>query len=223
MPDSEPTLSCLARIQAILTEARHRALQSVNAAMLAAYWHVGREIVEEEQRGEARAGYGERLIRDLSAQLTREFGKGYSISNLKLIRQFYVTYRNRSPSIGYTVSSQLQTGSPSREISPAIAPIPLQNEQFFRSELSWSHYRILMRVDRPEARSFYEVECSKARWSVRELERQIGSLLYERLALSRNTIRRKCSRWQKRAMRSKGPRTWSRTVRAGVYRPAGGG
>src|SRR5260370_34368948 len=85
------------RTQEILDQARHGGLQGVNAAMLAAYWHVGREIVEEEQRGRERAGYGERLVRELSAQLTAQFGKGFSVSNLKLIRQFYLTYRDRLP------------------------------------------------------------------------------------------------------------------------------
>jgi hypothetical protein len=109
MADNVPAASCLIRIQEILTQARHSALQAVNAAMLAAYWHVGREIVEEEQRGQARAGYDERLIKELSKHLTAQFGKGFSISNLKLIRQFYITYQNRSPQIGYTVSSQFES------------------------------------------------------------------------------------------------------------------
>src|SRR5437660_12519336 len=95
--------SCLNRIQAILVQARHGALQAVNAAMLAAYWHVGREIVEEEQRGKERAGYGERLIQELSEQLTADFGRGFSVPNLQLIRQFYLTYRDRSPEIRYSV------------------------------------------------------------------------------------------------------------------------
>jgi predicted nuclease of restriction endonuclease-like (RecB) superfamily len=191
MEDNFPAASCLIRIQEILTQARHGALQAVNAAMLAAYWHVGREIVEAEQRGRERAGYGERLIKELSKHLTAQFGKGFSISNLKLIRQFYLTFQDRSPQIGYTVSSQLG----SVVLAPAALAAEANQEtnsgrsesgRLLRPELSWSHYRVLMRVDKPEARSFYEVECSKARWSVRELERQVGSLLYERLALSRD-------------------------------------
>jgi DUF1016 N-terminal domain len=77
MPGDLPASSCLARIQEILSQARHRALQAVNTAMLAAYWHVGREIVEEEQRGMERAGYGDRLIRELSRHLTAQFGQGF--------------------------------------------------------------------------------------------------------------------------------------------------
>lgn len=141
--------------------------------MLAAYWHIGREIVSEEQSGAERAGYGERLIAELSQRLTAEFGRGFSVANLWLIRQFYLAYRERSPGILDTVSRESGTETLSANVS-------------FQPGLSWSHYRVLMRVNRIEARSFYEVECSKARWSVRELERQVASLLYERLASSRD-------------------------------------
>ena len=164
MTDIERTnAACLDRVREILRDARSRALQSVNAAMIAAYWHIGREIVEEEQRGEDRAAYGSRLIEQLSARLTEEFGRGFSAPNLRFIRQFFLTYSDREP-IRYSPSSE----------SP------------FLSHLSWSHYRILMRVADPRARSFYEAECDKARWSVRELERQVASLLFERLARSRD-------------------------------------
>jgi hypothetical protein len=155
--------ACVERIREILKDARSRALQSVNVAMIAAYWHIGREIVEEEQLGADRAVYGARLIGQLSARLMEDFGRGFSVPNLKLIRQFYVAFSDRRP-IGYTPSSQ----------SP------------FLPHLSWSHYRILMRIAAANTRSFYEVECDKARWSVRELERQIASLLFERLARSRD-------------------------------------
>jgi predicted nuclease of restriction endonuclease-like (RecB) superfamily len=194
MANDFPTASCLARIQEILAQARHHALQTVNAAMLAAYWQVGREIVEEEQRGRERAGYGERLIQALSEQLTADFGRGFSVANLSLIRQFYLTYRDRSPGILYTVSRESSSpelpagtaGSLAGATGPTEVTLPTLPERSFQPGLSWSHYRILMRVERPDARSFYEVGCSKARWSVRELERQIASLLYERLALSRD-------------------------------------
>jgi predicted nuclease of restriction endonuclease-like (RecB) superfamily len=171
MRDLEKTAGgCLARIRALLAEARAKALQSVNAAMVAAYWHIGREIVEEEQRGGRRAGYGERLIFHLSAQLSGEFGQGFSTRNLEFIRQFFQAFADRHPTIPYTACTE-----------SASAP-----EGAFLPELSWSHYRVLMREGRLEVRSFYEVECAKARWSVRELERQMGSFLYERLARSRD-------------------------------------
>lgn len=186
--------ACFARIRAILVSARHSALQAVNSTMLNAYWHAGREIVEEEQLGQKRAAYGKQLLQALSVRLTAEFGPGFSAENLKQIRRFYLVYPDRCPPIGYTPRTQslplVQPPKPEREMggsppgqSEAIQP-PAGGA--FRPELSWSHYRVLMRVSRPEARSFYEVECAKGRWAVRQLERQIGSMLYERLARSRD-------------------------------------
>jgi predicted nuclease of restriction endonuclease-like (RecB) superfamily len=141
------------RIRAFLTEARDRAYQAINAAMVRAYWEIGRAIVEEEQHGAERADYGKQLLVDLSKRLKSEFGKSFDPSNLSMMRAFYLTY-------------------------PILDAV--------RQELSWTHYRILLRVDKPEARAFYEAEAVNARWSTRELERQVHSLLFERLALSRD-------------------------------------
>jgi predicted nuclease of restriction endonuclease-like (RecB) superfamily len=186
MSDDLSVVSCLTRIQQILAQARHRALQTVNAAMVAAYWHVGREIVEEEQRGQDRAGYGERLMRELSANLTREFGKGFSVTNLQYIRQFYLTYLDRVPEIHHSPSGESRISPSSVEVTDGTAISSTASHPGFQPELSWTHYRVLVRVGNSAARSFYEAECAKARWSVRELERQIASLLYERLAMSRD-------------------------------------
>jgi predicted nuclease of restriction endonuclease-like (RecB) superfamily len=141
------------QIRQILSEARTRAWQAVNTAMVTAYWEVGRVIVEEEQRGKSRAEYGRRLLEDLSRRLSAEFGKGFDRTNLQQMRNFYLDY-------------------------------PIRDA--LRHELTWTHYRLLFRVDRREARSFYEAEAVNARWSTRELERQINSLLFERLALSKD-------------------------------------
>ena len=149
--DISSAADCLARVRSILLSARHHALQTVNAAMVQAYWQIGREIVEEEQRGNDRADYGARLIDELSLQLSLEFGRGFIPRNLRYMREFYQAFPNWNA---------------------------------VRSELSWTHNRILSGVSKPEARDFYAAECAKARWSTRELERQISSLLYERLALS---------------------------------------
>ena len=146
---------CLTRVRAILQSARHQALQVVNAEMVEAYWQIGREIVEEEQRGQDRAVYGTRLINELSAALTQDYGKGFNARNLWYMRDVYQAFPNMN-----AVRSQSQ------------------------GLLSWTHYRLLARVTKSEARDFYAAECAKARWSTRELERQIASLLYERLALS---------------------------------------
>ena len=177
------------RVLEIIESARAGAARSVNTTQVVAYWLIGREIVEEEQKGEQRAGYGEELLLGLSKRLTAAFGAGYSVYNLKFIRQFYVEYPRLADGaeIGYAVRSQSETSGTltRREIryaarSTSWAPGRLH------PNLSWTHYRTLLRVDKAEARSFYEIEALKNNWSARELERQINSLLYERLALSRD-------------------------------------
>jgi predicted nuclease of restriction endonuclease-like (RecB) superfamily len=141
------------RIQAILVEARTAAWRAVNTAMVAAYWEVGRVIVEEEQRGQARAEYGEQLLATVAERLTRDFGRGYDRTNLHRMRLFFLAY-------------------------------PIRDA--LRHELCWTHYRTLLKVENPDARRFYENEAGNARWSTRELDRQVNSLLFERLALSRD-------------------------------------
>ena len=171
MNDLAPsTGECISRILEILKSSRAKALNSVNTIMVSAYWETGREIVEEEQRGQERAKYGTKLIQDLSKRLTREFGKGYSARKLREIRQFYLVYKDRDPSIWRTPCAKLDKS--------------VKKQSF--SELNWSHYRLLMRLKKDEIRSFYEVECVNSNWSVDELDRQINSLLFERLAKSRN-------------------------------------
>lgn len=140
-------------IKMILDKARLKAFAAVNTAMVQAYWHIGKIIVEEEQKGVERAAYGKGLIQGLAGRLSSEFGKGFDERNLWFMRSFYLAY-------------------------PKVNAL--------RSELSWTHYRLLLRVEKPAARSFYEEETINAQWSTRELERQICSLLFERLALSRN-------------------------------------
>jgi hypothetical protein len=139
MADDLLVASGLTRIRDILAQARRQALQAVNAAMVAAYWHIGREIVEEEQRGQDRAGYGDRLVRELSARLTAEFGKGFSFSHLKLVRQFYLAYRERSPEIGCTVCSLFDSAAVDAPTAPSQHPTPAVGNPL-RAELSWSHY-----------------------------------------------------------------------------------
>jgi predicted nuclease of restriction endonuclease-like (RecB) superfamily len=186
--------SYISRIKEILQSARRQSLQAVNSAMVAAYWYVGREIVEEEQRGKKRAEYGSRMIRELSDQLMKEFGKGFSVSNLKVIRQFYLVYADRGSSIGQSLIGQ--STSDQRRNAQAVditnikaigQSLPGQSNDSLPSfVLSWTHYTLLVRVTRSEARNFYEMECFRSSWSVRELERQIGSLLFDRLAKSKD-------------------------------------
>ncbi len=165
------------RVVSILEQARANVVRAVNSNMVIAYWLIGREIVQELQRGEERAEYGKQVIENLSKQLTQKYGKGFSVASLKSFRQFYLAYSDRLTEKSCPQGSQL---IPSPEIS-----YPTGGElNGFSSQLSWSHYRALMRVDKPEARDFYEQETIECCWDKRSLERQIHSQYYERMLKS---------------------------------------
>jgi predicted nuclease of restriction endonuclease-like (RecB) superfamily len=179
------------RIVAILEQARGNVVRAVNSGTVIAYWLIGREIVTAAQGGDERAEYGGRVIVDLAARLTQRYGRGFSVPNLKRFRQFYLTYRDRAPTIGSTPWSPFADG-----LSPAVtAELPVHEKApqrganssaGFHSALSWSHYRILMRVENLAARAFYEAEVAAAGWGNRQLERQVHSLYYERLLKSQD-------------------------------------
>ena len=177
------------RIRHILESARVGVARSVNTTQVVANWLIGREIVEEEQRGEAKAEYGKRLSEGLSERLLRNYGSGYSVQNLWFIRQFYLTYpRLVQPA---NIPHALRGESPSHLNSPDAGILYAPRRESWKpgnlhTNLSWTHYRTLLRVDKPHARDFYEIEAIKNNWAARELERQINSLLYERLALSKD-------------------------------------
>ena len=148
------------KIAELLKNARSKVVQTVNKTMVYTYFEIGRTIVEEEQKGKERAEYGKQIIKELSQKLTREFGKGFSTTNLKQMRQVYLTY-----SKSQTLSDQFEK---------------------FDFQLSWSHYLFLMKVDNPDERKFYEIEAISNGWSLRELQRQFDTALFERLVLSRD-------------------------------------
>jgi predicted nuclease of restriction endonuclease-like (RecB) superfamily len=152
----------------LLQTARADSARSVNAIMTATYWEVGRRIVELEQQGQERAEYGEALIKQLADDLTRQFGRGFGAVNLSQMRRFYLEWPTQKI---------FQTPS---EKSPGLPEIAS------KFSLPWSAYVRLLSVKRPEARTFYETEALRSGWSVRQLDRQIGSQFYERIALSRN-------------------------------------
>lgn len=139
-------------IREILQSARKRSYVAVNAAMVEAYWQVGKRIVEEEQQGEKRAAYGKKQLEQLSKQLKAEFGSGFNARNLRNMRSFYQTF-------------------------------PIWHA--LRTELSWTHYRSLIRVEDPKARQWYIEESINQNWSARALDRQISTLYYERLLSSK--------------------------------------
>lgn len=190
----EPRMTLFEQIRTLLEQARGRAVRAINQTMTETYWHIGRLIVEEEQGGESRAVYGTRLIPELSRRLTLEYGKGFDESNLRIMRRFYLAFPQQiqdavrlesalSPSKGDAVRAE------SQEVSKLAIPnekLPIPTVSFLRSELSWTHYRLLLRVDNPVAREWYMNEAADAGWSVRALERQIASHYYERLLTSQD-------------------------------------
>jgi predicted nuclease of restriction endonuclease-like (RecB) superfamily len=165
------------RVAAILDDARSRVVRSVNHAMVSAYWLIGREIVEEEQNGKKRAVYGKSLIDDLSRRLTKRYGRGYSTTNLRYFRQFYLVFMDRTPAIRHPTGGELRSVE-KRHLEGGASPRPLS------LDLSWSHYRALMRLDSEGARAFYEEEAIRGQWSKAQLERQMNTMLFERLLKS---------------------------------------
>lgn len=152
-------------IRLIIHDAKKGAYTAVNYAMVRAYWNIGQLIVEDEQKGEKRAKYGENLLDELGWRLTDEFGRGFSSTNLKNFRKFFLAF-----------PYGCQDGD-----------IPVARKGYtVCAELSWSHYRLLMRVENPAARGYYIGESLSQNWSVRALERQIDSLYFERLLASRD-------------------------------------
>lgn len=142
-------------IARILSSARENAKTAANITMVYAYYEIGRTIIEEEQSGKGRAEYGKRMLQGLSDYLTEKFSKGFSVGNLKNIRQFYKTYA--SDQIGETVFSQFEN-----------LPTVGNGRKFC---LSWSHYLFLMRIENADERHFYEIESVINNWSLRELKR----------------------------------------------------
>jgi predicted nuclease of restriction endonuclease-like (RecB) superfamily len=155
MADSNliPYEDIYSEIKETLLLSRNQAYSAVNFAMVQAYWQIGRIIVEHEQNGNARAGYGKSVLQELSSHLTKDFGKGFSVRTLQQMKKFYVMFPNT-------------------------------NE--LRSQLTWTHYRLLMSVENEQARLWYMNEAIASAWSSRQLERQISTLYYERLLASRD-------------------------------------
>ena len=170
----------------IIDAARDSAVRSVNAAMTAAYWQIGRRIVEYEQSGERRAEYGTGLIERLAADLTNRFGRGFSRQNIQNMRLFYVAYPAHQ--IRQTVSGNL--GLPTDQRIRQTASGESDDIDFGQLisafPLPWSAYVRLMSLKNPNARGFYETEALRGGWSIRQLNRQISSQFYERTALSKN-------------------------------------
>ncbi len=151
-----PEAALYAQIQRVLQQARQRAKRSVNQVMVLAYWQIGQLIVQHEQGGQERALYGAKTLQRLAKRLQIEFGKGFSVPNLRNFRQFYQTFTEDE--IRYSTSS----------------------------DLSWTHFRVLMRISDPVARQWYAREAVAQTWSVAALDRQISTLYYQRLLSSQD-------------------------------------
>lgn len=190
-------------IRQVLEQARASAYRAVNFAMVQAYWRVGYLIVEHEQGGKKRAEYGEALLGDLSRRLTREFGRGFDVRNLRYMRQFYQAFpphhalgqesgygkkRNaaRSRSATANIRNAVRSESSGSEAGMHHAASDGSMCPALRTELSWTHYRLLLRVEKPQAREWYMHEAADQNWSSRQLDRQISVLYYERLLASRD-------------------------------------
>lgn len=170
------------RISALIEESRKRVATAVNIAEVYTKYEIGRHIVEDEQEGKARAAYGKQVLPVLSQKLTDKFGSGWSLETLKSARKFYSVYAPQAIRSTALTKSDKETGK--TNLVNSVDQIQIAPAEPHKFVLSWSHYLVLMRIKDDGARSFYEVECAKQNWGVRWLQRQVGSSLYERIALS---------------------------------------
>lgn len=197
----------IANIRELILSARTSVVRSVDLIQVLTNFEIGRRIVEHEQQGAERAEYGKALLKELSAELTAEFGRGFSARNLRNMRKFFLTYQDRLPEIWQVPSAKCLPAGKSQTVSGKLA-LP-QRSQTMPDELahagaspqiwqmasakfispfklSWSQYVFLISIGNPDERRFYEIEASSNNWSLPELKRQFNSGLYERLALSRD-------------------------------------
>lgn len=189
IPELTPLIS---ELRGLIQSARNTAATTINTLQVLTNFEIGRRIVEHEQKGAERAEYGKELLKELSLRLSEEFGKGFSVSNLQLMRKFFIENQSRiqqKPSvklngdeIGQKDTDQSQIcQKPSGKLT--ISATPSQKSPF---TLSWSHYVLLLTIKNTGERSFYEIEATNEGWSLPELKRQVASCLYERLALSKD-------------------------------------
>lgn len=180
----------LSVIREIWEAARTQAVRSVNSALVRANWLIGKQIVEAEQQGKARAAYNRGLLKSLSSALEKEFGNGFSVSALQYMRAFFLGYPDLLM-IQHASRVELNRKTDSTKQHALRVNFPESSENAWspgqlHPGLSWTHYRTLLKVDQREARDFYEIEAVRNGWSARQLERQVNSLLFFRLLKSRD-------------------------------------
>ena len=181
-------------IRKLILGARTTVARGVDLVQVHTNFEIGRRIIEQEQNGQDRAAYGKEVIKTLAERLTKEFGKGFSASNLANMRSFFLLYQNRVPIFQsvtgkFSAPESLQSAAKSpdspifQSATGKLAKVQSEPRPF---NLSWTHYVLLLTIENPDERSFYEIEAGAQDWTVRELRRQFDSSLYERLALSRD-------------------------------------
>lgn len=164
----------------LIEQSRQHVKKAVDTTMVYTYYGIGKYIVEDEQEGKKYAQYGKSVLQRLSDKLTIQFGNGWSVDTLEKARKFYSLY-SKSATLSRNSGKDISTKPKLISSETNKSATPLRN-----FVLSWSHYLVLMRIKNDDERSFYEIECAKQNWSVRQLQRQYNSSLYERLALSRD-------------------------------------
>ena len=178
------------RVVSILEQAKANVVKAVNSNMVIAYWLIGREIVQEIQKGTDRAEYGKKVVESLSENLTEKYGKGFSETNIKYFRLFFQTYSNRQPAIRHLASDESKDyGSRIGHAISDVLTCSVNNSNEIKSfspKLSWTHYRTLTKVENENERLFYEIEAERGTWSVEHLKRQINSFLFARLLKSKD-------------------------------------
>jgi predicted nuclease of restriction endonuclease-like (RecB) superfamily len=180
-------------IKSLIQQAKSFVVQNINTILVFTNFQIGRLIVEDEQQGSERAKYAEKTLIKLSKKLTKEFGRGYSVDNLQRMRTFFITYQDRiyatvsrkslrNSETGLRKSTSIQINGEREVIRSNSLLIDFQNN----FQLSWSHFSLLLKIQNEDERNFYEIEATNNNWSVRELQRQYNSSLYERIALSKD-------------------------------------
>ena len=178
------------RVVSIIEEGRKNTVRAINFNIVLSYCLIGREIVEEIQEGKVRAEYGKQILEELSQKLNLQYGKGFSVANLRLFRQFYLTYSERMINYLRPNTYVEEQNSPSDDlanqqiIDTIRYPMGSELNTGFNPQLSWSHYRALIRVKKDDARLFYEQEAAECSWDKRTLERHIRTQYYERMLKS---------------------------------------
>jgi predicted nuclease of restriction endonuclease-like (RecB) superfamily len=180
-------VTLITEVRSLIQSARRGVASVIDTFQVLTNYEIGLLIFEHDQKGEKRAEYGAQLLTELSGRLTEEFGRGFSVTNLKLMRQFFIENQHR---IGQQPTDQLAMTKKSQQPAGKLGAVEIQQQTSAKSlnpfTLSWTHYVELLPIKDPGERCLYEIEATNEGWSVPELRRQKASCLYHRLALSRD-------------------------------------